>query len=229
MLRFKNINESVENKDTYKPSNLVHDLCVCMCLLNNKFLDNILDRGVRARYQENTHVFINDLKHLLVVKNRLHLGKFENGKCVEDTETSKLTRLFDSLKFTIDDDWQILVDARNAARNIIDKIIPDDKLSDEMIAAIYWLGPNIEEEYQEDIVLELKDGRQFSFFLNKNVTLYKTASYNKFADELIGNEFEKMFGPQYIVKWNHLTKRWIEIIYTNANKNIHSEDFLDKL
>ena len=29
------------------------------------------------------------------------------------------------------------------------------------------IGPNKNEEYQEDIVVELKDGRQFSFFLNR--------------------------------------------------------------
>lgn len=227
--RYSMLNEAKEDDFVYKPTHLIHELCTSMVLLNNTFLDNILDRGLRARYQENTHVFINDLKHLLTIKNRLRLGKFENGKCIEDNEVSKLTRLFDSIKFTIDDDWQILVDARNAARNIVDKMIPDDKLREEMIANIFWIGPNKTEEYQEDIVVELKDGRQFSFFLNKNITLYKTASYNKFADELIGNEFEKLFGPEYIGKWNHLTRRWIEILYTNADKNIqrHIEKFLD--
>jgi hypothetical protein len=98
-----------------------------------------------------------------------------------------------------------------------------------MISCIYWLGPNKTEEHQEDIVLELKDGRQFSFYFNKNVTLYKTASYNKFADQMIGDEYEKMYGPSYIGKWNHLVKRWIEIIYTNVNTNYqkHIEKFLD--
>ena len=50
-----------------------------------------------------------------------------------------------------------------------------------MISAIYWIGPNKTEEFEEDIVIELHDGRQFSFFLNKNVTLYKTAAFNKFV------------------------------------------------
>ena len=227
--RYAMLNESKEDEFVYRPTNIIHELCTSMVLLNNTFLDNILDRGLRARYQSNTHVFINDLKNLLTGKNRLHLGKFENNKCIIDDEDSKLTKLFDTLEFTIDDDWQVLVDARNAARNIIDKLIPDDKLRDEMIKAIYWIGPNKNEEYQEDIVLELNDGRQFSFFLNKNVTLYKTAAFNKFADELIGNEFEKMFGPSYIGKWNQLTRRWIEILYKNANKNIqrHIEKFID--
>ena len=169
--KYSMINESKEEDYLYKPTHLIDELCTAMVLLNNTFLDNILDRGIRARYQEYTHVFLNDLKNLLTANNRLHLGKFENNRCLEDTEASKLIKLFDSLKFTIDDDWQALVDARIKARNIIDKIIPGDKLKDDMIKAIYWIGPNKNEEFQEDIVLELNDGRQFSFFLNKNVTL----------------------------------------------------------
>jgi hypothetical protein len=227
--RYSVFNESKQDENIYKPTNLIEELCTSMTLLNNTFLDNILDRGLRARYQENTHVFLNDLKNLLTTKNRLFLGKFENNRCIEDTEVSKLTKIFDSIKFAIDDDWNVLVDARNSARNIIDKLIPNEKLSQDMIKAIYWIGPNKDEEYQEDIVLELEDGRQFSFFLNKNITLYKTAAFNKFADELIGDEFEKLFGPGYIGKWNQLTRRWIEIIYENANKNIqaHIEKFID--
>jgi len=213
----------------YQPTHLVHELCTAMILLNNTFLDNILDRGLRARYQDNTDIFLNDLKHLLTGNNRLHLGKFTNNRCEEDKDYGNVNKLFEKLTFTIDDDWHILVDARNAARNIIDKLIPGDKLKEEMIAAIYWIGPNKTEEFEEDIVVELQDGRQFSFFLNKNVTLYKTAAFNKFADELIGNDFENMFGPNYISKWNQLTKRWIEIIYNNANKNIQFqiEKFID--
>ena len=226
--RFSMLNEANE-ENVYRPTHLVHELCTAMVLLNNTFLDNILDRGLRARYQDNTHIFLNDLKHLLTGNNRLRLGKFENNRCKEDTEYGNLNKLFDSVTFTIGDDWHMLVDARNAARNIVDKMVPNDKLREEMIEKIYWIGPNKTEDYEEDIVVELKDGRQFSFFLNKNVTLYKTASFNKFADELIGNEFENMFGPNYIGKWNQLTRRWIEIIYENANKNIqyHIEKFID--
>jgi hypothetical protein len=213
----------------YRPTNLIDEICTSMVLLNNTFLDNILDRGLRARYQDNTDVFLNDLKNLVTGNTRLHLGKFVNNRCIEDKEYGNLGKLFDILEFSIDEDWQILVNARVKARNIIDKMIPGDKLRTEMIEAVYWIGPNKNEDVQEDIVVELKDGRQFSFFLNKNVTLYKTAAFNKFADELIGNDFENMFGPQYIAKWNQLAKRWVEIIYRNANKNIqhHIEKFID--
>lgn len=226
--RYTMLNEA-KGEYVYQPTHLVHELCAAMTLLNNTFLDNILDRGLRARYQDNTDVFLNDLKYLLTGNNRLHLGKFINNRCEQDKDYGNVNKLFEKLTFTIDDDWHILVDARNAARNIIDKLIPGDKLNEEMIAAIYWIGPNKTEEFEEDIVVELHDGRQFSFFLNKNVTLYKTAAFNKFADELIGNDFENMFGPNYISKWNQLTKRWIEIIYNNANKNIQFqiEKFID--
>jgi len=226
--RYSMLNEA-KGEYVYQPTHLVHELCTAMILLNNAFLDNILDRGLRARYQDNTDVFLNDLKHLLTGNNRLHLGKFINNRCEEDKDYGNVNKLFEKLTFTIDDDWHILVDSRNAARNIIDKLIPDDKLREEMISAIYWIGPNKTQEFEEDIVVELQDGRQFSFFLNKNVTLYKTAAFNKFADELIGNDFENMFGPNYIAKWNQLTRRWIEIIYNNANKNIQFqiEKFID--
>ena len=225
---FSQFNEN-KNESTYKPINLIHELCTCMVLLNPKFLDSILDRGIRARYQENTDVFINDLKHLLTIKNRLKLGKFVNNKCEEDENQHELLKVFDNLEFTIDEDFQILVNARNCARNIVDKMIPGDKLTDSMIEFIYWIGPNQTEEYKEDIVIQLHDGRQFSFFLNKNINMYKTAAFNTFADELIGNEFERLFSPEYITKWNFLTKRWLEIIYENANKNIqnHIEKFIE--
>ena len=137
--RYSVFNESKQDENIYKSTNLIEELCTSMTLLNNTFLDNILDRVLRARYRENTHVFLNDLKNLLTTKNRLFLGKFVNNKCIEDTEVSKLTKLFDSIKFAIDDDWGVLVDARNSARNIIDKLIPNEKLSQDMIKAIYWI------------------------------------------------------------------------------------------
>jgi hypothetical protein len=86
-------------KSIYKPSNLVSEICVSMILLNNEFLDNILDRGLKARYSENSQVFITDLKNLLIAKNRLCLGKLENDKFVEDEEISKINGLFESSEF----------------------------------------------------------------------------------------------------------------------------------
>lgn len=222
------INESNTEKMVYKPTNLIQEICVAMVLLNNTFLDTLLDAGQSARYRENSHVFLNDLKNLLVNKNRLKLGKFIDNKCVEDDEISKLN-IFNDVEFNIEDDWTKLINSRITARNIIDKLIPDDKLREEQIRSIFWIGPNKSKDFMEDIVIELEDGRQFSFFLNKNLTLSKSSSFNTFADDLIGEELDKLYGEEYISKWDKLTQVWIKTIYENANNNIqiHIEKFLD--
>lgn len=216
-------------KSTYSSKNLISEICVAMILLNNEFLDNILDRGLKARYSENSQVFLTDLKNLLMAKNRLKMGKFVDNKCVEDDDFAKLNGIFDSVDFSIEADWQKLVDARNTARNIIDKLVPDEKLREEQIKAVYWLGPNKDKEHSEDLVVELQDGRQFSFFINKNLSMSKTASFNTFADDLIGTEIEKLYSEEYISKWSKLVQSWCKIIYENANKQmqINIEKFID--
>jgi hypothetical protein len=200
-----------------------------MVLLNNEFLDNILDKGLKARYSENSQIFLTDLKNLILAKNRLYLGKFIDNKCVPDEEISKVNGLFDEVSFDIQKDWNMLVNSRISARNIIDKLIPDEKLTSERIKAIYWIGPNKDDEYNEDIVIELNDGRQFSFYLNKNLSSSKSASFNTFAEELIGADLGRMFGDEYLNRWDKLTQEWIRVIYENANKNIqqHIEKFID--
>ena len=215
--------------ENYSNKNIIHEICVSMVLLNNTFLDNILDRGLKARYSENSEVFLTDLKNLLISKNRLHLGKFVDDKCVEDDETSKVNGLFDSVDFSIEEDWDKLVNARITARNIIDKLIPDEKLDSERIKAIYWIGPNKDKEHGEDIVLETFDGKQYSFYLNKNLTSQKSASFNLFADDLIGTDIDKLYKEEYLPKWDKLTQEWIRILYENSNKNIqqHIEKFID--
>ena len=219
-----------ENKSYYKPNNLIHEICVSMLLINNSFLDNILDKGLKARYSENSQVFLTDLKNLLFSKNRLHLGKFVDGRCVADEDVSKSNNIFQSIQFDIEKDWNKLINARIAARNIIDKLLPDEKLTEDMISAVYWIGVNRTENIKEDIVVELSDGTQYSFILNRNITTTKTASFNTFADDLIGTEFDKLYGPEYIKKWNKLAQKWVRIIYDNANKNIqiHIEKFIDE-
>ena len=161
-----------------------------MVLINNEFLDNVLDRGLKARYSENSSIFLTDLKNLLLAKNRLQLGKFEGDKCIEDDETSKINGLFDEVEFDIEKDWNILVNARITARNIIDKLIPDEKLTTDDIKTIFWLGPNQDDDHQENIIIELNNGKQYSFFLNKNLSSQKTASFNTFADDLIGQDLD---------------------------------------
>lgn len=185
--------ESKNNKTNYNSKNLIGEICTSMILLNNEFLDNILDRGLKARYSENSQVFLTDLKNLLLSKNRLLLGKFENGKFVNDDEVSKVNGLFESIQFDIEKDWDKLVNSRITARNIIDKLLPDEKLSSERISKIFWIGPNKTDEYNEDIVIETSDGKQYSLFLNKNLSLQKSASFNKFADDLIPEDVDKLF------------------------------------
>ena len=128
-----------------------------MVLLNNSFLDNILDRGLKARYSENSEIFLTDLKNLVLAKNRLSLGRFEGESCVDDGDLGKINGLFESADFSIEKDWDKLANARVAARNIIDKLIPDTKLNSDDIKTIYWIGPNKTKEYGEDIVIETKD------------------------------------------------------------------------
>jgi hypothetical protein len=200
-----------------------------MVLINNEFLDNILDRGLKARYSENSSIFLTDLKNLLLAKNRLQLGKFVEGKCVEDDETSKINSLFDEVEFDIEKDWNVLVNARITARSIIDKLLPDTKLVSEEIKTIFWLGPNKDDDHEEDLIIELDNGNQYSFFLNKNLSSQKTASFNTFAEELIGQDLDLLFKQEYLPKWDKLTQEWVRILYENANKNIqlHIEKFID--
>jgi hypothetical protein len=218
-----------ESKSFQPNKNIISEICVSMVLLNNDFLDNILDRGLKARYSENSQIFLTDLKNLLLAKNRLNLGNFVDGKCVEDDEVSKINGFFDEIEFDIEKDWNILINARLTARNIIDKLLPNEKVTSDRIKSIFWIGPNKNDEYQEDIVLELNDGKQYSFFLNKNISTNKTSSFNVFAEDLIGSDLDRLYGEEYINRWNKLTQEWIKIIYENSHKVYQSyiERFID--
>jgi hypothetical protein len=216
-------------KSKYNPKNLVNEISVGMLLLNSNFLDDILDRGLKARYSENSQVFLSDLKSLLLNKNRLKVGKFEGDICVQDDDMSKITSLFDDLDFEIEKDWNTLIDARNISRNIGDKLLQDDKLTTDMIKVIYWVGPNKDKEHPEDLVIELESGRQLSIVLNKGLSNSKTSSFNTLGDEILGVEFDKLHKEEYLSKWDKLVQNWVKIIYENANKNIqiHIEKFID--
>lgn len=217
--------ESVENKKkTYNSKNLISEICVSMVLLNNTFLDNLLDRNQKARYSENSSVFIEDLKNLLMSKNRLCLGKFEGNRCVEDSEISKINGIFnEGIEFTIEDDWNTLINARITARNIIDKVNPDEKLQAEKIAKIFWIGPNKnKQDGDEDIVIEMVDGMQYSFYLNKNLSS-KTSSFSLLAEEFIGTETDYLYKNDYLLKWDKLVQNWVKVIYENANTDIKSQ------
>jgi L-rhamnose mutarotase len=219
--------ESKNNKE-YSPKNIVQEICISMVLLNNEFLDNILDRGLKARYSENSQVFLTDLKNLLLSKNRLHLGKFESNKCVVDDEVSKINGFFNEVDFDIEKDWDKLVNSRITARNIIDKLLPDEKLISDRISKIFWIGPNKTEDFNEDIVVETTDGKQYSLFLNKNLSLQKTASFNKFADDLVPEDIDNLFSEENMSKWDKLAQSFVKITYESANKNIQL-DILNSL
>lgn len=213
----------------YSSKSLVLEICSAMVLLNNEFLDNILDKGLKARYSENSTTFITDLKNLMMAKNRLCLGKMENDRFVEDKEIAKINSSFRSVIFNIDTDWNILVKSRTISRNIIDKLVPDEKLSPDMISKIFWIGPNKSKEYNEDIVIEMADGTQHSIFIDKNPTSSKTSSFNVLVEDLIGNDIDLMFNESNIQKWDKLTIEWVKITYENSNKNIQEiiERFID--
>ena len=206
--------------------NVVRDICVSMVLINNEFLDKILDLGLKSRYTENSQVFLTDLKNLLLAKNRLNIGKFYNDKCQVDENFSQLSELFDKLEFDIEKDWKILIDSRNIARAIIDKLLLK-KLDTENIKNIYW-NLRKDGDHKEDIVIELNNDKQYSFYLNKNLTSQKTASFSLFADDLIGADIDRLY-KDYISKWDKLTQEWIKLIYENSNKNIQQliEKFID--
>jgi len=221
--------ELFRESKTYSNKNLISEICISMILINNEFLDNILDKGLKARYSENSQIFITDLKNILLAKNRLHLGKFVDNRCVIDEELSNANSLFNNIEFDIEKDWNILNNSRISARNIIDKLIPDEKLVSDRISHIFILGNNKDSEHNEDIVIELSDGKQYSFFLNKNLSVSKSASFNTFAEDLIGDDINNMFSDKYLTKWDKLTQEWIRIVYENSNKDIqsHIEKFID--
>jgi hypothetical protein len=156
-----------ESKHNKISKNIIKNICISMILLNNEFLDNILDRGLKSRYQENSNIFITDLKNLLLAKNRLKLGKFIDKKCVEDDNTSKINYIFENLEFDIEKDWKMLVDSRITARNIIDKLLPDNKLDSDSIKSIY-LNFNNDGDDKEDIIIETDDDKQYSFYLDSH-------------------------------------------------------------
>lgn len=221
--------ELFKESNKYSNKGLITEMCVSMLLINNNFLDSILDKGLKARYSENSQIFLTDLKNLLIAKNRLKLGKFTENRCVEDDDMSKINTLFESIEFDIEKDWNILVSSRQIARNIIDKLLIEDKLTPDKILNVFWVGPNKNDEYKEDIVIELQNNEQYSVFLTKALSAQKSASFNTFADDLIGGDLDKLFKDEYLSKWDKLTQEWLRILYENANKDIqmHIEKFID--
>ena len=60
IIKYNSFNES---KTSQSNKSIIFELCVSMILLNPEFLDNILDRGSKSRYMENSQIFLTDLKN----------------------------------------------------------------------------------------------------------------------------------------------------------------------
>jgi hypothetical protein len=231
--RIKLIKENnVKTKSGRGATSVVVDLCVCMLLINPNFMDNLLDKGLKGRYTNNSSVFITDLKNLLFGKNRLKVGKFlEDNICIEDTQMDRVNSLFNeySNDFDIEEDWNKLVSARNLARNIQDKIFLEEKLTEDSIKYVYWLGPNKTDEHTEDIVIETIDDKQYSVNINKKINLTKTQSFNTILNTLFGKVDSLYSEDVMLPKWDKLTREWVKLIYNNAKPNIksHIKKFID--
>jgi hypothetical protein len=209
--------------------NAIAEICTAMVLLNNQFLDNILDKGLKARYSENSTVFVNDLRNLLMANNRLYLGMMdEDGKFIEDPDRSKSQLAMSGVTFDIEKEWSKLTRYRNDARNIIDKLLPE-KLTPEMIRKVFWTGPNKSDNETPDIVIELTTGKQYPIFIGRNLTSKKTSSFNRFAEDFIGLTSEDLFSEENMEKWDKLVQEFIRVTYENAHKPIqsHIEKFID--
>jgi hypothetical protein len=222
--KYNIFNESNSSSDR----NIVRDICVSMSLLNENFLSDLLDKGVRNRYNQNSQVFLTDLKNLVLAKNRLKLGKLENNKFIEDLEIAKINQLFNTIDFDLEQGWNVLSESRNIARSIVDKLIIEDKITSDKIKSIFWNAFKTKDA-DEDIILELVDGKQYSFYLNKNLNRSKTASFNKLGDDLIGDNMDTLYKEEYLPKWDKLVQSWIKLIYENVDKNIqqHIEKFIN--
>jgi hypothetical protein len=232
MKYIENIELFLEKNSNKKSNlNLITDLCVSMLLINPNFLDNILDKGQRSRYEHNTNVFLNDLKNLILGKNRLKLGKKGQYKYEEENNIGKVNSYFNEFttEFNMQKDWKKLSDARDIARNIQDKILLDQKLPESMIRNIFWVAPNKENRVKEDLVLELTDGRQFPLVINSKLNLNKTKSFNTVLDIMLAEQSDNLFTDQYLERWDKLTQEWFKIIYHNCSTDykLMIDEFID--
>ena len=129
---------------------------------------------------------------------------------------TKWVKQYYSSDFSIEKDWNKLIHSRNIARSIIDKLLSDSKLTPDMIRYVFFIGTNKTTENKEDIVIETQDGKQYSFFLNKNVSTSKSSSFNKLADDLIGDKTDELFKGNYYELWNLLASNWVNLIFENV-------------
>lgn len=207
----------VESK-AYNSNKLIIDLTVSMLLINPNFLDNLLDKGLKGRYQQNSSVYINDLKNLLIGNNRLRLGIYDNNEqiFVEDNDIGKINSFFDEIteNFDIEKDWNKLIKSRNIARNIEDKLLLEEKLTSEQIKYIFWTVPNKDNGDSSDIVIQLNNGEQYPISLHKSLTTKKTKSFNTLSEILFGTETLELLESEKVEKiFDKLAQEWVRLNY----------------
>tara|TARA_R110000772_G_scaffold43995_1_gene101207 strand:+ start:23917 stop:25305 length:1389 start_codon:yes stop_codon:yes gene_type:complete len=225
LFKEKLVGERMNESNSKKPKgniNLITDLCTAMVLINPTFLDNILDKGRRSRYTQNTTVFINDLKNLITSNNRLKLGKRGDDKFIEDDDIGKVNRHFNeySKDFDMEKDWAKLTKARDIAKNIQQNLIDDYQLSDQSVKNVYWVSPNKENKEREDIVVETSDGRQYPIVINSKMNVSKTQSFNTVMDFMLGQQADKLFTDQYLNHWDKITQEWFKLLYNNCKHEL---------
>jgi hypothetical protein len=214
----------VNESTSFKSYKTVFELCVGMLLLNEDFLNKILDQGLKARYTENSSVFVQDLKNLLFGNNRLKVGILnESGDRYEELkELGSANYHFNNMEdgFNIERDWNYLVKARNIARNIQDKLLFDTKLSSDDIKQILWTTPNKERGEKEVLVIETKDDNQYCIALDK-FNLTKTQSFNTLLETLVGEV--NIHNEQYQPRWDKLAQEWLRLVYEKAKPSLKVE------
>jgi hypothetical protein len=227
----KNLELFLESNKPKPNTSLITDICVSMLLINPNFLDQILDRGNRTRYLHNNNVFLNDLKNLVLGKNRLKLGIRQDKKYVEEENLGKINSYFNehSQDFNMEDDYSKLVKARDIARNIQDKLINNQKLEPSMVRSVFWIAPNKDRFVKEDIVLETTDGRQYPLVINSKLNLTKTQSFNTFLDLMLDQQSDNLFTDEYLGRWDKLTQQWFNLIYRNVKNEykLMIDEFID--
>jgi hypothetical protein len=80
--------ELFRESKTYTNKNLISEICIGMVLLNNEFLDNILDRGLKARYSESSEIFLTDLKNQLphYIYSKIKYAVIQSGTALKGNE-----------------------------------------------------------------------------------------------------------------------------------------------
>lgn len=204
---------------------LIKSICVGMLLINPEFLDNVLDKGIKGRYTNNTNAFISDLKLMVTGKNRLSYGKLENNTLEEVNDIGEVNSIFDkySSEFDIEKNWSMLKLSRDLAKTIQDKLLFGERLTPDMIEKVYWLNSD------SDINLSIKTKIDTHFISFKSKTTSKSKSFNTIIDIILGDIKETIYSTKYSKLWDSLTRGWVKTIYESLlpEYKVLFDDFFD--